>query len=119
MLQTQDKQIMLDDTTTLANSDSPHEVILERVGIGARGERYSVTYNGEVVCAASRDPEFDACRVLVERGLTGRLVTRWKGSPHTAMTMSLAWGATKRTEESATVSPLTSPFKTFGADLDT
>jgi len=83
-----------------------HEVILERVGMSSRGAIYSATYQGEVICT-SRDPEFAACRELARRGIGGKLVTRWKGSPDTAMTMGIAWGATKRTEESSKSIPRT------------
>jgi hypothetical protein len=75
-----------------------HEVILERVSIGNRGANYSVAYRDQVICL-SRDPEFAACRELAKRGLTGLLKTRWKGSPHIAMTMNIAWGAARRTKE--------------------
>jgi hypothetical protein len=98
--------ILLDERTKTEPPDhylvppprTAHEVIFERVGMGKRGARYSVTYRGEVICV-SRDPEFAACRELARRRLAGQLVTRWKGSPHTAITMSIAWGAMRYTEE--------------------
>ena len=93
-----------------------HEVILERVGMSSRGAMYSATYQGEVICTG-RDPEFAACRELAKRGIRGKLVTRWKGSPHTAMTMGIAWGATKRTEESSKSIPRTVAWTPYeGAD---
>jgi hypothetical protein len=46
--------------------------------------RYTVKLDGEIIVANSRDPEFDACRVLLGRGLRGRLtfVDQVSGKPH-------------------------------------
>lgn len=41
---------------------------------------YTVWYNGSVLIEHSRNPEFDACRTLLEKGITGRLITRHRGS---------------------------------------
>jgi hypothetical protein len=35
---------------------------------------YDVAYQGEAIVSGSRIPEFDACRVLLDRGLTGRII---------------------------------------------
>ncbi len=51
------------------------------------------TSDAEVLLAASRDPEFEACRLLLARGETGKLRTRWRGSKHYGMIMGLQWGA--------------------------
>ena len=34
---------------------------------------YSVSFNGKVLVASSRDPEFDACRALLARGIRGKV----------------------------------------------
>jgi hypothetical protein len=35
------------------------------------GRAWSVEFDGEIIIANSRDPEFDAARVLLARGITG------------------------------------------------
>lgn len=35
---------------------------------------YNVLHNGELIVERSRDPEFDACRALLAKGITGRLL---------------------------------------------
>ena len=51
------------------------------------------------------DPEFDACRALLARGVTGRLRTRHAGAAHDAMQMDIARGACRRIEETSKVGP--------------
>jgi hypothetical protein len=45
--------------------------------LGAQGfpysDRYNVTLDGELLVKRSRDPECDAARVLVAKGITGKL----------------------------------------------
>jgi hypothetical protein len=57
--------------------------------------RYSVTYNGETLIKASGDPEFDACRELVKRGVTGKLAT-YRG-PMPCMVMDIERAARFKT----------------------
>ena len=40
---------------------------------GRDGYRYSVIYRGELIVDRSRDPECDAARALLARGITGKL----------------------------------------------
>ena len=41
--------------------------------VGADGYLYSVIYDGRLLVERSRDPECDAARALVARGVTGKL----------------------------------------------
>ena len=75
-----------------------HRVFL--TPLAGRAGRFSVTYGGETLVASARDPGTDACRALLARGITGRLVTRWVGSDHDAMSMDIAAISTRRVEES-------------------
>ena len=90
-----------------------HEVVLARVGMGARGAWYRVMYRDEVLIERSRDPGHDAARALLAMGIVGTLVTRWEGSPHTALTMDIEWAAVRRTLETATVGPRTVAWTPF------
>ncbi len=66
---------------------------------GPKGERYEV-YAGDEMIAKGHSPEFAACRVLKERGLTGAVkFSRAGKSPH--LTMGIEWGATHTVTESA------------------
>jgi hypothetical protein len=38
-----------------------------------RSQRYRTTYLGSILIESSRNPEFDACRALLARGVTGKL----------------------------------------------
>jgi hypothetical protein len=40
---------------------------------GRDGYRYSVLYDGKLLVDRSRDPEFDAARALLAKGITGKL----------------------------------------------
>ncbi len=44
---------------------------------------------GNIIVKASRSPEVDACRILRDRGITGTLVTRWKGSSHDSLRIDI------------------------------
>jgi hypothetical protein len=51
------------------------DVQLRAKWVKGAGYRYDVLLDGEVIVHASRDPEFDAARVLLARGLRGRFRT--------------------------------------------
>ena len=52
---------------------------------GRRAGRYIVTWRGEVLIASARDPEHQVARLLLARGITGTMMTRWAGSRFVAM----------------------------------
>lgn len=52
---------------------SPLRVFIAPVKITSRGQGYSVSFNGETIITSTRNPEFDACRHLVELGYQGRM----------------------------------------------
>lgn len=79
--------------------DAVHRIEIERIGTGVRGPRFRVWHRDEVLIESARDPEHAACRALAARGLTGRLVSRWKDAAHDAMSMDIAWGAGRRAAE--------------------
>jgi hypothetical protein len=45
---------------------------------GDRGQRYRVHFAGEILIEDTWNPEFEACRALVVRGIIGRLEV-WRG----------------------------------------
>lgn len=72
---------------------------IERVSTGQRGPLFKVTLAGEIIVASSRNPEFDACRVLLARGVTGTLVSRHAGQSYDAMRVKIEIGAALTTSE--------------------
>ena len=51
------------------------DVLLRPLAYGRRGQKYAVLLHGEVIVSASLDPEHDACRALLPRGITGTMRT--------------------------------------------
>ena len=45
---------------------------------GKAGYLYSVIYEGRLIVERSRDPECDAARALIAKGVTGKLTMRWQ-----------------------------------------
>ena len=63
----------------------PHKIIIEHIGKG----RYSVHHADETLIGATRQPEFDACRALLARGITGRLETWRHDVPYPCMRLDI------------------------------
>jgi hypothetical protein len=72
---------------------------LRRKSLSRYGYRYEVVLDGEVIVSASRDPEFDACRELVKRGLSGKAVFCREGRP--SLVVDIERGAELTTKEGA------------------
>jgi hypothetical protein len=70
-----------------------HRITIEPVSLGARGERYRITYAGAVLIESSRDPGFDACRTLLALGATGKLEVWWRDRSCPAMIFDIEGAA--------------------------
>jgi hypothetical protein len=44
------------------------------VGLNIKAQRYRVTYRGETLIESTKEPIFNSCRALLERGCKGKLV---------------------------------------------
>jgi hypothetical protein len=64
-----------------------HSILIEPTTIGDRGQRYRVTYLGNIIVESTRNPEFDACRALLTRGITGKLEMWRAGKTHPDVTL--------------------------------
>jgi hypothetical protein len=51
------------------------EIVINPVSLGHTGQRWEARLGDEVIVKSSRDPEHDAARVLLARGITGRMTT--------------------------------------------
>jgi len=71
-----------------------HRVEIQRTHHTSAGSRYRVIFRGETLLETTRDPEFEACRVLLARGVKGTLASYWAGSSVHSMIVDIEKGAT-------------------------
>jgi hypothetical protein len=79
---------------------------------GARGPVYRAMYAGEVLLE-HWNPEFEACRALLARGITGKLETWRPGQTSPAQILDIEKAAKLTVEESDSVSMRVVPWKPF------
>jgi hypothetical protein len=82
-----------------------HRVELELTHYAGTRARYRVTYLGKTLIKSARDPEFEACRALLAKGITGTLVTYSPGSSVPCMRIDIAKGAQLMTIDNAEDGP--------------
>jgi hypothetical protein len=78
---------------------------------GSAGYLYSVTFNGETIVTRSRVAELDAVRVLLGRGITGKLTFYADGKPR--FTIDIEEAAKLTVREDARIGPLFVKWKPF------
>jgi hypothetical protein len=93
----------------------PHRVEIMPTRLGIRGQRYSVTYRGAILIESTRTPAFDACRVLLARGITGHLQVWRPGSRTWSMQLDIERGATSHIREDDDGISLV-PWRPFNTD---
>lgn len=76
-----------------------HTIEIEPTTLSERGQRYRVTHLGSVLVESSRNPEFDACRALLARGTTGRLLVKGAGAAAHHLALDIEQGAGLTTRE--------------------
>jgi hypothetical protein len=86
-------------------------VELEPIGLTEHGQRYRVTCAGETLVEGRRNPIFDACRVLLARGITGRLEVWRRGKASADMQLDIERGAFFAIRETATESLRLVPWR--------
>jgi hypothetical protein len=99
------------NSTAEANADCAQQkalrstpVELEPLGLTEHGQRYRVTHAGETLVEGRRNPIFDACRVLLARGISGRLEVWRRGKTSADMQLDIERGAGLAIKETATES---------------
>ena len=70
-----------------------HRIDIEVVGLGERGHRYRVTYEGRTLIDSCRVPGLDACRALLAMGITGKLEMWRLGKAWPDMQLDIEGGA--------------------------
>jgi hypothetical protein len=68
---------------------------------GGKAQRYQVWLGNEVLIEDTHNPEYEACRALLARGITGRLETYREGNPHPAMILDIEKAAKLTISEGA------------------
>jgi hypothetical protein len=86
-------------------SNTCHRIDIEPVSLGQRGQLYLVRHDGAVLDAGSRNPEFDACRLLLAKGMSGKVQVWHQGAVFPAMRLDIEKGARLTVEESDRIGP--------------
>ena len=82
-----------------------HRIDIESISLGHRGHLYRVHHAGAVLIPSSRNPEFDACRLLLANGIVGQLVVWHLGAEFASMRIDITRGAGLTVEDSDCVGP--------------
>jgi hypothetical protein len=88
-------------------------IIIEPTTLGDRGQRYRVKWAGGTLIEYTRNPEHDACRALLARGITGRLEVWRAGAELPASSIDIERGAQWTISETGEHGPLLVRWKRF------
>jgi hypothetical protein len=94
-----------------------HRIIIEPTTLGRRGQRYRTTYAGSVLVESSCNPEFDACRALMARGITGKLQVWRSCATFPAMTLDIERAARLTVSETDKDGLRVVSWRPFSAEL--
>jgi hypothetical protein len=92
-----------------------YRVEIERIQASGPA-RYRVTLDGDVLIERCRDPEFETCRALLARGLTGTVESWVRGATAPGFRLDIELGSQAATHESATRSPRLGKWSPFVRD---
>jgi hypothetical protein len=115
----------MSDVVDEAEETAPLRARLHPVWMPKVGYRYSVVFQGKLLVERSRDPECDAARALLAKGITGTLTMfdGKKGKPRTVIDIEKA-ARLRVTEESRdglrfrNVTPAGNPYTAEGDQDD-
>jgi hypothetical protein len=93
-----------------------HRIDIEPISLGQRGHLYRVYHAGAVLIPSSRNPEFDACRLVLANGIVGQLVIWHLGAKFPAMRIDIVKGAGLTVEDSDCVGPRFAPWRPRSED---
>jgi hypothetical protein len=97
----------IDDADRRREKSVEHRVEIARSHTTRGGARYRVTYKGETLIEAAHDPEHEACRALLARGIKGTMVTYFPFEMTPRMKVDIEKGAKLTTIENARQGPRT------------
>jgi hypothetical protein len=87
------------DDTDQRKKPIEHRVDIRRTHYTSTGARFRVTYLGATLIESAGDPEFEARRALLARGITGTLVTYSPGGSMARVRVDIEKGAKLTTIE--------------------
>ena len=104
--------------TAAAGNRATHSAFLVPLKPDPGSERdnyylYDVVFNGETIVSNSRVPEFDACRVLLARSLTGTLVLADAVTGKNRLSLDIERGAKLTVREDQNRAPRLAKWKPF------
>lgn len=79
-----------------------------------KSRHYSVRFEGAELVCDSFDPEFDACRALLDKGITGRLETWREGTPYPCMILDIERAAKLHTGTNKFGTPTFQKYSSLG-----
>jgi hypothetical protein len=88
-----------------------HRIDIECTHYTATGARYRVNYLGKVLIESARDPEREACRVLLAKGVRGMLAIFSRGSAVQRARVDIEQGAKLTTIDNASKGPKTVNYR--------
>jgi hypothetical protein len=106
-----------DDSRALSKAVE-HYVDLELTHYAGTRAHYRVTYLGKTLIESARDPEFEACRALLAKGVTGSLVTYSSGSFVSRMRVDIAKGSQLMTIDNAKDGPRIGSYRPHPKSTD-
>jgi hypothetical protein len=87
-----------------------HCITIEPTKLSQRGQMYRGIYAGSILIESNRNPEFDACRALLAKGITGKIETWRPGVAFPAMQIDIERGAQLTVTESDKDGPCFAPW---------
>jgi len=87
------------------SNNSGHRIDIEPRGLGDSGHRYRVIHNGVTLIESTKNPEFDAARALLAKGITGRLEIWRQGASDRAILLDIRRAAELTVEDGDKAGP--------------
>jgi len=97
--------VAIGDANPPEGTSLEHRIEIELTHYTPAGARYRVTYLGETLIGSARDPEYEACRALLAKGIKGMLVTYSPGRLVARMRIDIETGAQLTIIENAKEGP--------------
>ena len=97
--------VAMDDASRPEEPNPEHRIDIMCTHYTATGARYRVAHLGDTLIESARDPTFEACRVLLARGIVGTLVTYSPRSSVPRLRVDIEKGATLMTIDNANDGP--------------
>ena len=86
------------------------KILIEPFKAGHKGQHYQVTFQDEVILDSTTNPELDACRVLLAKGITGRLETWRRDLPYPCMILDIEKAAKRSVRDNRFGTPVFCKF---------